>query len=509
MATRGSNHSIDRFLLVTVLGWYYRDCYLFFGSRQKYLAWRKGWSKEEQTYWAEKTIINTLTVCWAMNVCLREADGDLLRRSPAQVWRSPSGAKQTAAEAEMYKKLKTLMQLQFSGKEEQEALRNLMAENKKKYAERKTRKKAVVVDGKKQYSDGDEVGIQRRTIRNLVQELVTLEDRLEALPDQNLANWLAARVQGFRLRRVMPGQELFHIEPVGQPDQQMAAVQAAYYPFLDKADTQKVLELLGLTAEQQQSLTDISDGDEKADAPAGGRKNSLTGQLNRALKAVETVWKEYSDRATDSLFWYELTYHSWQCRDGALALVPQERPIPILPWQVVYSNGYFYLSGLRLDLPPEVTGGDLHKELVFSNLRLDRIRDLHRVEASESDVDYTMKDLHNLIEAMYQSGYRAPMTYRDMSTIMYSGTPEPLVIDCDPKLMNNVVDDFGRNNVEEADLLEDGRVRIRVRGAVWGGARQWLLQHAGHCCLADLPEQAEHRQELAQALRQAAEAYES
>ena len=50
MATRNSNHSIDRFLLVTVLGWYYRDCDLFYGSRQEYLEWAKSWSREEQEY---------------------------------------------------------------------------------------------------------------------------------------------------------------------------------------------------------------------------------------------------------------------------------------------------------------------------------------------------------------------------------------------------------------------------------------------------------------------------
>lgn len=91
MATRKSNHSIDRFLLVTVLGWYYRDCYLFFGSRQEYLAWAKSWSQEEQEYWNEKSIIHTVMVYRAMNVCLREADGDRLHRNPAQGWNSPPG----------------------------------------------------------------------------------------------------------------------------------------------------------------------------------------------------------------------------------------------------------------------------------------------------------------------------------------------------------------------------------------------------------------------------------
>lgn len=492
MAKRNSNHSIDRFLLVTVLGWYYRGYYLFCGNRQEYSDWVKGWSEEEKEYWADKSIINPMMLARAMNICLQEADGDLLRRSPDQARKAPAQPMETSAEADMYKKLKTLMQLQFSGEEEREALRQLAA-------------------ARKAPADREEVGIQRKTVQNLVKELVTLEERLQALQNETLADWLAARVQGFRLRQepCSSAKAVYCIAPVGQPDQQMAAVQAAYYPFLDKANTQRVLELLGLTSERRQSLTDISDGDEKADFPSGGPKNSLTEQLDLALAAVETVWKKYGEEETDSLFWYELTYHSWQCKNGELVLCPRAQAIPLLPWQVVYSNGYFYLCGLRLDLPADVTGGDLQKELVFSNLRLDRIRDLHPVDQSQSDVDYTVKGLRNLIEAMYQSGYRAPLTYRDESTIMYSGTPEQLIIDCDPALMNSVVDDFGRNNVEQAVTLNDGRVRLWIKGAVWGGARQWLLQHAGRCCLAPVESQAEYRRELAETLRKAAESYES
>ena len=316
---------------------------------------------------------------------MQEADaallsGSLLRDPPAE-----RAARATEAEEELYRKLKELMALQYAGAEELEALR-------------------------RQTDCQEDVGIQRKTVKNLVGELLALERRLQTLADP-------------------------------------------------------------------------------------------------ALAAVETTWNWYGEQEAEPLFWYELTYHSWQCCNDELVLWPRAQAIPLLPWQVVYSNGYFYLCGLRLDLPADVTGGDLQKEPVFSNLRLDRVRDLHRVELSESDVDYTRKELRELIKEMYQSGYRAPMTYRDVSTIMYSGTPETLVIDCDPALMNSAVDDFGRNNIEQALALEDGRVRIRVKGAVWGGARQWLLQHAGHCCLAPVDSQAAYRRELAEALRQAAESY--
>lgn len=499
MAKRSSNHSIDRFLLVTVMGWFYREYYLFCGKEHTFRTWVRQWSKEDREAWSGQGVIHPTMLAKAMNVCVQETDAALLHRSlPCQPEtmpeEEPAGRQPTASEPEevLYGRLKALMQIQYAGEEEQQALRRQVAE---KLAEDPTCKA--------------ETGIHRKTVKSLVDELILLEERLQALPDQDLADWLAARVQGFRLRQVKPGQPFYRIEPVGQPAQQMAAVQAAYYPYLDKLHTDWMLDMLGLTSERRQTLREISDGEEKPDSSTGRWESGLAEQLNQAMTAVETVRREYGAQEEPGLFWYELTYHSWQCREEELTLVPREQPIPILPWQVVYSNGYFYLCGLRLDLPPEETGGDLKKELVFSNLRLDRIRNLHRVGVAESDVDYTPRALRRLVEALYQYRQMEPMTYRDRSTIMYSGTPESLVIDCAPALLNSAVDDFGRANIRRLLPLEDGRVRIWVKGAVWGGARQWLLQHAGCCCLSPVPGQEEHRRELAETLRKAAEAYES
>lgn len=58
------------------------------------------------------------------------------------------------------------------------------------------------------------------------------------------------------------------------------------------------------------------------------------------------------------------------------------------------------------------------------------------------------------------------------------------------ELMNSAVDDFGLDNLE------------------WAGAKQWLLQHAGACRLADVPGQEQKRAELARALAEAAREYE-
>ena len=90
---------------------------------------------------------------------------------------------------------------------------------------------------------------------------------------------------------------------------------------------------------------------------------------------------------------------------------------------------------------------------------------------------------------------------------MYSGTPESLLIDCDASLMNSAVDDFGPKNITLEQNLPGNRVRIRVREAVWDGAKQWLLQHAGACCLTRCEAQAEKRQQMAALLQAAADEY--
>lgn len=486
MAKRSSNHSIDRFLLVTVLGWFYRDFYLFCGSAQAFRRWENSWTEAERARWSSRGIIHEAMLARAMNVCLQEADAALLSRSlqqdPADEAPAPRA---TETEEVRYRRLKMLMALQYAGAQERQALREQAARQ-------------------------EDVGIQRKTVNNLVRELLALEQRLQALPDPALADWLAARTQGFRLMRCAAGVPLYHIAPVGQPPQQMAAVQAAYYPFLDKPHTDQVLDLLGLTSERRQSLAEISE--EKA-APLSGRwESGLAEQLEQALTAVETAWKAYGEAETadpQALFWYELTYHNWQWRDGALTLCPRGDAIPLLPWKVVYSNGYFYLCGLRLDLDPGVTGGAPGQKPVFSNLRLDRIRDLHRVRMAQSDVDYRPRELLDLVERMYGADTRGALEYRNASTIMYSGTPETLVIDCDAALMNSAVDDFGLENITLEESLPDGWVRIRVEGAVWGGAKQWLLQHGTHCRLAATGAQAARCRELAAELRAAAARYET
>lgn len=504
-AARHSPHSVDRFLLVAVLGCFYRDYYLYLGSETAFKHWKNSWSKQQQMMWSKRKVIQEMRLAQAMNVWLKEQDAVLLRQSLTQGGEADDGYEEDEirSEEEWYRKLKQLMMLQYTGKEELQTLRAQKAASVRYVVPRTS------VDGKKRKYE-KEVGIQRKTVKKLLEELVTLEERLQAMEDQKLADWLAERLQGFRLVRCDAKEPIYHIAAVVHPEQQMAAVQAAYYPFLDKKHTDQILNLLWLTSECRYMMDSVSE--EK-----GGMTGSeLPEQLDRALTAVETTWNAYGETDEDTpggdnsreLFWYELDYYRWQEKAGQLELCKIRR-IPLLPWRVVYSNGYFYLCGFRLDLDKKVTGGEPDQKLVFSNLRLDRMRDLRQVRLSETEceVDYTVTEIEDILIRMYESRPRAALQYRDDSTIMYSGTPETLLIDCAATLLNSAVDDFGRDNIQVEEELPHDCVRIQVKKAVWEGAKQWLLQHAGACCLTACENQAEKRRQMAELLRRTAEAY--
>ena len=478
---RSSNHSIDRFLLVTVLGWFYQDYALFCGSKRAFRQWVDSWSEQDRIRWAQQPIIHEMRLAQTMNLCLGKEDGASLRESLYHAsdcgdeWKT---APADPTEQQRLQTLQALLTLQYESVQEQQTLR---------------------AGGQK------DAGIQRKTVKNLVRELLLLEDRLQTLADPVLADWLAARVQGFRLVRCDPQVPIYRITPVGQTAQQMAAVQAVYEPFLDKTHTDQILDLLKLTSQRRETMVSVSE--EKSPHTPG---TPLPELLEQALTAAETARKAYDEgEPPEELFWYELEYHRWEWQDGQLVLSPLHK-IPLLPWQVVYNNGYFYLCGLRLDLEPSVTGTEPGRQLVFSNLRLDRIRQLRQVRYSqtECDIGYTLRRIESIIQRMYQSPPCSPLEYRESSTIMYSGTPETIRIDCAASLMNTAVDAFGWKNITlEDDTLPHGWVRIQIKRAVWGGVKQWLLQHAGACCLTNCPSQTDRRHEMLQAFQTATAQY--
>lgn len=458
-ARRKSNHSIDRFLLVTMLRRFYRESLIFLGPREELRRLEGSWTQNERETWATDRVLTAPVIARAMNVWLYDDDAEQLKLE--------DGAQLGA--------LKEMMRLQYAGDSEIASLRAL-----------------------REASPRTEVGIQRKTAANLLGELAEFEQRLRRMRDETQADSVAARLQGFRLR-ACGKKDLYRVTPVGQTEHNMAAVQTAFYPFLGTDDARTVLDGLLLSEPGRQAMDEVLEGR----APQSfGRGNGLTEMLARALDAVRRTQEFYSlgeGEESEGEFWYELRYHTWKWTNGRLRLVPRKKPVRMLPWQVVYSNGYFYLAGLRLDLDPAVTGGkDENGQLVFSNLRLDRVSDLRQTDASGGMLEgYSVRDLRRLGQAL---GGRFPggaFGYRNDSTIMYSGVPETLYIDCDESLMNSAVDDFGRENLaREMPLARPGWVRIRVKQAVWEGAKLWLLQHAEKCVLSDVPGQEEKRREL-------------
>lgn len=473
---RTSRHLIDRFLLVTMLHRFYLKRLLFLGEQKDLKRLAEEWTDEEKDRWDTRHILTAPLLTRAMNIWLYHDDAEQLCLDS------------DACRSELAK----LMMLQYTGKQKLAELQSM-----------------------RQNSPKAEVGIQRKTLANLLNELVCFEDRLSSMQNSQSADELAGYVQGFRLQRCFPEESgvkgnLFYINPVEQPAHEMAAVQATYYPFLDQKTSSAILDRLLLSDFQRETFDEILEYKVSL-AP----QQNLPAILKEALLATKEMrnYAMIADPAENSFacFWYELRYHSWQWVNGKLELVPRDQAIPILPWHVVYSNGYFYLVGLRLDLPPAITGSKTpEKGLVLSNLRLDRITELVRVNATDGLLeDFSFRELCSLCKALEDWFSGSMIEYRNASTIMYSGNTESLYIDCHESLMNSAVDDFGQVNLKlvTTELPEKDWVRIQIEHAVWTGVRLWLLQHAGYSRLARIPKQMQKYQEIKKALEDAANQY--
>lgn len=475
---RHSNHSIDRLLLILLLRQFYRERLVFLGNRREYKTLETLWTADDRERWDTERILTAPLLARAMNIWLGQADA----------------AQLLLEQNDQLSALKSVMAMQYADVREREML-----------------------CAQHQRSPRTEPGIQRKTVSQLLHELVAWEQRLGNLDSPAQADSISGTLLGFRLRPCFPDApdaraQLFLIDPAGQPDHNLAAVQTAYYPFLDQGTSRKVLDKLLLSAERRQNMEEILEN--KAAAPIFPHAAGLNDMLALALDAAQQI-QSFScastpDLTAQTLFWYEAQYHSWQWSGHTLCLAPRPSPIPLLPWQVIYSNGYFYLSGFRLDLDPAVTGGKRPENgLTLSNLRLDRISRLDRMNVQDGMLDeYSLSDLRAILTALGGRLSDSLISYRNASTIMYAGQMETLYIDCHISLMNNAVDDFGLDNLSLiAHLPEKDWVRIRIEHAVWKGARQWLLQHADACHLSAIAGQTEKRREMAACLTAAAQRY--
>ena len=78
-ARRKSNHSIDRFLLVTMLRRFYRESLIFLGPREELRRLEGSWTQNERETWATDRVLTAPVIARAMNVWLYDDDAEQLK----------------------------------------------------------------------------------------------------------------------------------------------------------------------------------------------------------------------------------------------------------------------------------------------------------------------------------------------------------------------------------------------------------------------------------------------
>lgn len=399
-----------------------------------------------------------------------------------------------------------------------------------------------------------------------VTDMVNMLPELQARCDEVEARGSAAAerldfgvLMGFRLEKltvdeIFPGTELpaeltddrFYRIVAASRQKNLFMVLSAYLPYLttgQKKDIEKTL-----SGSQQDWFQETTDADENMQSDPG-----TLAVLDRAIQAVLETRDHYNDlagvpeseddRAVAPMaedapdFWYEFHYIKWiwtKGKDGRFSLAPVDitdddgkpKVFQMLPYQIISSEGKIYLVGLRLDMP-DSRNKVSEDEWMLSNLRVDRIRGLHRVTAETGHPLHKDKDIYKLADYYddIQCTVATNMDYRNNSPKMFSGTPEPWQLDCSPAITNVLVDTFGANALTFCEQVQgplpldrspdydedDGAPRpvwnrVQVE-ACWDGIRLFLLQNLDNVKLADTPKQATARRKLCQQLLNAMDNY--
>lgn len=413
---------------------------------------------------------------------------------------------------------------------------------------------------------GGQPGVDVRPVLDLMRSLPALQawsDRLvkeknEADREDFLEHEVTddfGALTGFRLRAVDPttvfasqvhsAQDAQRLKLLGEKDtpldgatllyrveaadkrQNLSMVLTAYLPYLSTDLKLRMEEQMALTLKQREWYHDTLEVDDvryRNGIPKA--EHDPTAELNRAVEAVIAAKRHYEDEDDNEPdFWYEFNYMKWDWtrRDvtGRPKLVPitetvtdadgQTKRVPkvvqMLPIQLISSEGRIYLVGLRLEMDRSKNRRD--GKWVLSNLRLDRIRGLHRVNADDPAAKLTnpqnrVRELPLYASEIFEDADRSRnMDYRNASPKMFSGTPEQLVLDCSPAIMNVLVDTFGADALAfqqmvdaPADLQSAPSApwqRIAVT-ACWDGVQLFLLQNLQNVRLADLSGQKESKQ---------------
>ena len=143
-----------------------------------------------------------------------------------------------------------------------------------------------------------------------------------------------------------------------------------------------------------------------------------------------------------------ITYGAYRLEPGKSQPVLRPREshgvLPLHPYALIWSNGYYYLVGK-------------HAQLGLMNLRVDRM--LAVTKEPETFVRDAAFD---------------PAQYRDMSPVMYAGATQHIRLSCEERLLNVAVDFFG--NAARYMPQADGRFLLET-WAVPAGVLLFLRQY--------------------------------
>ena len=432
---------------------------------------------------------------------------------------------------------------------------------------------------------GGDLGIDLRAIEDVVSKLPITQARSDKDNPDDFGALMGFRLEPVSAAELFPGTTLapslvdgrmFRIVPTHR-QRNLSMILTAYLPYLSVQEKRALEDQMSLSQGQMETCLDILDTD-GAEMATG---SDLTRELDVALEACRATKLHYMPESkfkglsatnlinlitpppidektgkekqkskppippapvkpvtpVQSNFWYEFGYTKWDWVDSVdgkkeLRLVPltdasgQPRTIQMLPFQIVSSEGRIYLVGLRLDMSNAQNRDEDKGQWVLSNLRVDRIRGLHKVSA-DAPANTLRGDgkRKERLEDYYEDIFctaRELMGYRNTSPRMFSGTPKNWLLDCSPAISNVLADTFGADALKFCDTVPAPLPLDHVPGspvkarpdwsrvqveACWDGIRLFLLQNLDNVQLADVPEQAAARAEMRDLLFNAGENY--
>lgn len=225
------------------------------------------------------------------------------------------------------------------------------------------------------------------------------------------------------------------------------------FPFLSSEQTIKLVK----SVEQICSVPDVSklrevmsEYDYKASPDKSIRQLYYS---NDFFKTIETITEAIKSRRC-----IKFDYYMYSSSPNKERLIFGKRSEKVFhPAFFMWSNGFYYLVGKD----------DGMLDIGYFNLRVDRIKNVE-----------TMQNLE-----ICEMEYINPAQYRDENPVMHGGEVEVVEFRVAEKLLNAVVDSFGKNlrltSIDYTDSSNEEYVVVATKSSI-DGAAMWLLEYCNY-----------------------------